>query len=427
MDFDQYVKYRNTAKDVKVGSGIGQVSLYDILDSILGDGLFVNAKSFDVIGDDVADDTEKIQEALDSFPEQGGVLFFPSGTYLITQSLIFPETSLGSNIIKPIVILGAGGHNINGSLGGYAEGITTFHYTGSGAMFELRNGDESQTDCLASFVNFSAYGEDVAESIGLNAYMAKGARYENVLFSHFGTGLKTNAIYYGKWDAVRTHYCTTGVDITGDINGTTFFRGNHSSCTIGFNTSFSGTAINFVGTWFEHNETGIKGRSAAQYTFTGCYFEDNSSYNVDVAEISVSEPSVLNLIGTFMNINDLAGYGLRTVGRVYVNITGLYTYSEPNVIQLIHPYVDANHPEGPAVTINGWTQQGTLIKGIKPTQATGLFVSNSQYDEGIQKVNKLGIGNAEAATTPGSVTNKIEIFDTDDVSLGFVPIYDAIT
>jgi len=39
----------------------------------------------------------------------------------------------------------------------------------------------------------------------------------------------------------------------------------------------------------------------------------------------------------------------------------------------------------------------------------------------------IGVGNSAAATTPGSIVKKIEVFDTAGVSLGFVPVYDAIT
>ncbi len=39
----------------------------------------------------------------------------------------------------------------------------------------------------------------------------------------------------------------------------------------------------------------------------------------------------------------------------------------------------------------------------------------------------LGVGNSAAATTPGTVTKKMEVFDASGVSLGFVPIYNAIT
>lgn len=39
----------------------------------------------------------------------------------------------------------------------------------------------------------------------------------------------------------------------------------------------------------------------------------------------------------------------------------------------------------------------------------------------------LGVGNSAAATTLGTVTKKMEVFDASGSSLGFVPIYDAIT
>jgi len=35
--------------------------------------------------------------------------------------------------------------------------------------------------------------------------------------------------------------------------------------------------------------------------------------------------------------------------------------------------------------------------------------------------------NSESATTLGSVTKKIEVFDEMGVSLGFIPVYDSIT
>lgn len=39
----------------------------------------------------------------------------------------------------------------------------------------------------------------------------------------------------------------------------------------------------------------------------------------------------------------------------------------------------------------------------------------------------LGVGNSAAATTLGSVTDKVEIFDASGASIGFIPVYDAIT
>lgn len=43
------------------------------------------------------------------------------------------------------------------------------------------------------------------------------------------------------------------------------------------------------------------------------------------------------------------------------------------------------------------------------------------------RVASLGVANSAAATTLGTVTNKIEVFNASGASLGFVPVYDAIT
>ena len=42
-------------------------------------------------------------------------------------------------------------------------------------------------------------------------------------------------------------------------------------------------------------------------------------------------------------------------------------------------------------------------------------------------VKSLGVSNSLAGTTLGTVTGKVEIFDAAGVSLGFLPLYDAIT
>lgn len=46
---------------------------------------------------------------------------------------------------------------------------------------------------------------------------------------------------------------------------------------------------------------------------------------------------------------------------------------------------------------------------------------------GVLSVTKLGVTNAAAATTPGAVVKKIEVFDGAGTSLGFIPVYSTIT
>lgn len=60
--------------------------------------------------------------------------------------------------------------------------------------------------------------------------------------------------------------------------------------------------------------------------------------------------------------------------------------------------------------------------------ASGANRPNNIYVKTNARIaGNLGVGNSAAATTLGSVTKKIEIFDASGSSLGFIPVYDAIT
>lgn len=48
-------------------------------------------------------------------------------------------------------------------------------------------------------------------------------------------------------------------------------------------------------------------------------------------------------------------------------------------------------------------------------------------DDKLIAVAGIGVGNSAAATTPGNVVRRIEVFDASGASIGFVPVYDAIT
>ncbi len=52
---------------------------------------------------------------------------------------------------------------------------------------------------------------------------------------------------------------------------------------------------------------------------------------------------------------------------------------------------------------------------------SGGVIASAAFPGGI------GVGNSAAATALGSVTKKVQIFDADGVSLGYIPVYDAIT
>lgn len=93
---------------------------------------------------------------------------------------------------------------------------------------------------------------------------------------------------------------------------------------------------------------------------------------------------------------------------------------------------DDDHPQYAALA------QNETIAGTWDFPATGITFNagavNLYHDGGRLKtddlfvtVTGLGVGNSAAATTPGTVTDKIEVFDASGASLGFLAVYDAIT
>jgi hypothetical protein len=62
------------------------------------------------------------------------------------------------------------------------------------------------------------------------------------------------------------------------------------------------------------------------------------------------------------------------------------------------------------------------------TTMFGVYGDGTSYHLGLAAfVAGIGVGNSLAAASLGSVVKKIEIFDEDGNSLGYLPVYDAIT
>lgn len=74
---------------------------------------------------------------------------------------------------------------------------------------------------------------------------------------------------------------------------------------------------------------------------------------------------------------------------------------------------------------------GTITFGDGTTADTNLYRSAAntlKTDDKLITAVGLGVGNSAAAVTAvGSLTRKIEVFDASGASLGYVPVYDAIT
>ena len=65
------------------------MAIYNVNGNALSAEIFVTVTSYGAKGDGTADDTAAIQSALDACQSSGGIIYFPAGTYVITDSLLF--------------------------------------------------------------------------------------------------------------------------------------------------------------------------------------------------------------------------------------------------------------------------------------------------------------------------------------------------
>lgn len=85
----------------------------------------------------------------------------------------------------------------------------------------------------------------------------------------------------------------------------------------------------------------------------------------------------------------------------------------------------ADLPDG---TNSTWdTGPGGSYANVRAYALRKLNYATQAVEGGFLDGGKLSVGNAASATTPGSVVKKIEVFDAAGASLGFVPVYSAIT
>lgn len=70
----------------------------------------------------------------------------------------------------------------------------------------------------------------------------------------------------------------------------------------------------------------------------------------------------------------------------------------------------------------GYTGEGVPFRSIYLEAGTGNVTATGRVTGA-----SLGVGNAVAATVPGAVVKKVQIFDASGTSLGFIAVYSSIT
>ncbi len=274
--------------------------------------------------------------------------------------------------------------------------VARFRMQNSGRM-EWGDGAAARDVSLA---RASAGQLRITPTVNASASSSAGGAFNVTNTASTGAG----GVFYTEQGAPGGHLLVVRVN-SGTFNQNGIFA-QYNGTGHGVNISHSGTGANSSGlnvgsTNAAHSAVGISGVETAKGTI-------KVTHTGTGTDASASALSI-----------DLAGTGTASQG---IFMTGTNGGTTGNLMEL------RNGGTGPVFRV---TSTGTIALG-SGTGAPDVNLYRSaadvlKTDDKLITVVGLGVGNSEAATTPGTVTRKMEVFDASGTSLGFVPIYDAIT
>lgn len=284
---------------------------------------FISVKDFGAIGDGVTDDTIAIQNAINAVQaKKGGVVYLPTGNYLVTDELSTTDTEL------PITIQGSGAYTtakgtaISWS-GGNAK--TVFKMPSYGAIKDLYIENINASTSVAA-VAFAGTSSSDDRSYGF---------ISNVIVKQFYLGFFLNFAWNVNFYSTKALYCDVGYSIRTEANACTFTGCQAAVCGVGI-TDDGGTGARglvWTGGSIElSTTTGIKFDSATEssaWVFDGVYFEGNYRTAILAKDITIRDPFINGDggSGTRPPIQIAGSRGVIISGVYDVDVTSLFEFT----------------------------------------------------------------------------------------------------
>jgi Pectate lyase superfamily protein len=232
--------------------------------------LVLNVKDFGAVGDSVTDDTFAINTALAAFVSTGGVLYFPSGTYIITGNINVPQ------------YVGLEGNSGSGQ-------ASRIHFTGTGTAISLNQ--YSRLEDIKITSNNQAGAVAVANVSGQTHWSLLRVEIDTV---------QTGVLLTNTWVVdilgcfIKT--CGNGIitsaTINTQVNAVRIRGGEIYGCGIGVNLQGAVNSFLIEGTTIEGNSTAgvfsdvrASGHLVNSLTIRDTYFETNGTYDCNIAAI----------------------------------------------------------------------------------------------------------------------------------------------
>lgn len=382
----------------------------------------INVKDFGAKGDGINDDTSAIQSAIDDvFTKGGGVVFFPTGTYN-HRGLI------GKAKIK---LAGAGSATKLNYTPTTGNGITTGLDPDNFTIHEM------SLNAVNNSSGWALYMPDpVVRELSLTKINVSG--FKNGIF--FGNSLNCQVNHVrisGQYGGQENPYPTNS---TGLKIGT--------SLSVGDSAEAGGNGVTLIDCYLSSFETLIVCSAQAttiirpilEFAKFGIVISQNPTTiimpwlgggTIDTYDIDVKGTSGVLLLGYGSSSWKLNFFHASARNRTIIiperldrsptdknegawfGRTQIYNKGSFNILSL----ASGDKIEWrDATDASGFGDTALYRNNLNEIKTNGKFITGS-----------LGVSNAANASTPGNLVKKIEIFDANGTSLGFIPVYDAIS
>lgn len=386
-----------------------------IFDSLLVKAPIVNVVAYGAVGDGSTDDSTAIQSAADAIPADGGILWFPRGTYKMITDIDIAD--------KPIRIMGDGmGISIIKWVSGTDYGIDyestnirDFLMVGNISLYtEVAGGGDAinanWSAAGANRPNCFIWNVDIAPTVAAagTAYFTNG-----IVLSDAGNYEIYNAHLLGRTAAGETVHMTSGIHLTDDC-----VRGRISGCN--FKNMTNGILVEgtCADTTIDHNTmktitNGIKYNFAA--TKDGHKASNN---NIDAFLHAISTTKVVDSI---FDVNILTKDSASTQ-----DFRGFIINANSNSISLLNNTVRGAGTSGSDVGIEIWGDDCLIEGNYVQDQDVGIkcgaggdtnFIAVNRAEDNTADYEDAGAGNvwrynydaeAEATFTADDTTPSVK-------------------
>ncbi len=319
----------------------------------------VNVKWFGSRGDNTADDTLSIQKALDFCANQHHILFFPTGTYLVTNTL---------NIFNGSQLKGETNFQYAAGFGREPKGTTIrFNPTNEKDLFNYIFNPGSEHPPVGflfhtSISSFYLKGNSTRENRMLSRHALNLSRviyglFENIGIEGFRTPINCQGTINNRFENIYTSGTANSISIGGTATTDVWNQCSFWGSPIGILTNGSSIGIRFTSCLFE--QIGLYGADISKetetMTFANCYSEDTPyTNNANAAMFRVGYSGSKLVVENSLTV--IGGkYSGKNVGPIGSFLSSDETYG----IMLL------------GVTVSRFT---TIIKASENTKANSIIV-----------------------------------------------------